>query len=184
MAAAPIPSMGIDAMRSEKCSDGCQYGDRHLLKLWGVASVSPIVHDRHTDCPVGRHHARRLSLAVRQGAEYGAVSALYSRRCRPDRHTAGNRVLRGAGDRSSCGAWRSGSRNTLREAVSELSHSVAGALAGGIVGVEVYKRMRGIRGATGGMFVGSLCVGIVVGWFGCLFAGLPDRTYGTPATLP
>jgi prolipoprotein diacylglyceryltransferase len=82
------------------------------------------------------------------------------------------------------GAWLSGSLNTLREAMPKLSHSVAGALAGGIVGVEIHKRMRGIRGSTGGMFVGSLCLGIVVGRFGCLFAGLPDRTYGTPTTSP
>jgi hypothetical protein len=83
-----------------------------------------------------------------------------------------------------CGAWLSGSFNTLREAVPTLSHSIAGALAGAILGVESYKACRGIRGSTGVIFVGSLSIGIAIGRWGCLFAGLPDRTYGTPTNLP
>jgi phosphatidylglycerol:prolipoprotein diacylglycerol transferase len=82
------------------------------------------------------------------------------------------------------GAWLSGSFNTLRQAIPALSHSIAGALAGAIVGVELYKAFKGIRGSTGVVFVGSLSVGIAIGRWGCLFAGLPDRTYGTPTTLP
>ena len=82
------------------------------------------------------------------------------------------------------GAWLAGSLNTLRDAAPTLSHSIAGAMAGAIVAVEVYKAMRGIKGSTGGVFVGSLCVGIIVGRFGCLFSGLPDRTYGVPTSLP
>ena len=82
------------------------------------------------------------------------------------------------------GAWLSGSLNTLRDLAPTLSHSVAGALAGAIVGVELYKAVRGVRGSTGGIFVGSFTLGVVIGRFGCLFAGLPDRTYGTPTTLP
>ena len=46
------------------------------------------------------------------------------------------------------------------------------------------RRSRGVRGSTGGVFVGSFATGIVVGRWGCLFAGLPDRTYGTPTSLP
>jgi phosphatidylglycerol---prolipoprotein diacylglyceryl transferase len=82
------------------------------------------------------------------------------------------------------GAWLSGSFNTLREAIPALSHSIAGALVGAIVGVECYKAVTGIRGSTGVIFVGSLSVGIAIGRWGCLFAGLPDRTYGTPTGLP
>jgi phosphatidylglycerol:prolipoprotein diacylglycerol transferase len=82
------------------------------------------------------------------------------------------------------GAWLAGSFNTLSSAVPELSHSVAGALAGAIVGVEIYKAVRRIHGSTGGVFVGPFAVGVVVGRWGCLFAGLPDRTYGTPTHLP
>jgi prolipoprotein diacylglyceryltransferase len=81
-------------------------------------------------------------------------------------------------------AWLSGSLNTLREREPALSHSVAGALIGAIIGVELYKAVRGIKGTTGSIFVGSFSLGIVIGRFGCLFAGLPDRTFGTPTALP
>jgi hypothetical protein len=82
------------------------------------------------------------------------------------------------------GAWGAGSINTLIGARPALSHSVVGALAGAIVGVEIYKAIKGVRGSTGGVFVGSFTLGVVIGRFGCLFAGLPDRTYGTPTALP
>lgn len=82
------------------------------------------------------------------------------------------------------GAWLAGSLNTLRGAHPALSHSVVGALVGAIVAVEIYKAIRGIEGSTGGVFVGPFALGVVVGRWGCLFAGLPDGTYGTPTSLP
>ena len=82
------------------------------------------------------------------------------------------------------GAWLSGSLNTLRSPIPEFSHSIAGALVGGIVAVEIYKAIRGIKGSTGAVFVGSFTTGVVVGRFGCLFAGLPDQTFGIPTNLP
>jgi len=85
---------------------------------------------------------------------------------------------------AAAGAWASGSLNTLRQASPALSHSVAGALVGAIIAVEAYKWVRGLKGSTGTIFVGSFATGVVVGRWGCLFAGLPDRTYGTPTALP
>ena len=82
------------------------------------------------------------------------------------------------------GAWASGSLNTLRQSSPALSHSIVGALVGAIVAVEIYKAIRGVRGSTGTVFVGSFATGAAIGRWGCLFAGLPDRTYGTPTTLP
>ena len=82
------------------------------------------------------------------------------------------------------GAWLLGSLNSLRGATPALSHSVAGALVGAIVGVEVYKALRGVKGSTGGIFVGSFSLGVAVGRLGCFFAGLPDDTYGAPTRLP
>jgi prolipoprotein diacylglyceryltransferase len=82
------------------------------------------------------------------------------------------------------GAWLAGSLNTLRDADPALSHSIVGALVGAIVGVEIYKRLRGIEGSTGAAFAGSFATGAVIGRLGCLFSGLADRTYGTPTGLP
>jgi hypothetical protein len=82
------------------------------------------------------------------------------------------------------GAWLFGSTNSLRSTLVTPSHSIAGALAGGIVAVELWKWRHGIRRSTGSAFVLPICVGIVIGRFGCLFAGLPDYTYGTPTSLP
>lgn len=82
------------------------------------------------------------------------------------------------------GAWLAGSLNTLRAAEPTLSHSVAGALVGAIIAVEVYKALRGVKGSTGGVFVGSFSLGLAVGRVGCFFAGLPDDTYGVPAAVP
>jgi hypothetical protein len=82
------------------------------------------------------------------------------------------------------GAWLLGSTNSLRSALVTPSHSIAGALAGGIFAVELWKWRHGIVRSTGGAFVLPICVGIVIGRFGCLFAGLPDYTYGTSTGLP
>jgi len=82
------------------------------------------------------------------------------------------------------GAWIAGSSNTLREHAPVLSHSVAGALVGAIIAVEIYKALRRVKGSTGGLFVGSFTLGVVVGRLGCFFAGLADDTYGLPTGLP
>lgn len=65
-----------------------------------------------------------------------------------------------------------------------LGHSIAGAIAGGVIAVEAFKLAFGIRGSTGAQFVAPLATGIAVGRLGCFFAGLPDFTYGTATALP
>lgn len=82
------------------------------------------------------------------------------------------------------GAWLAGSLNSLRQAAPSLSHSVAGALVGAIVGIEIYKAIRGVRGSTGGVFVGSFAMGVVIGRLGCFFAGTADGTHGLPTRAP
>jgi prolipoprotein diacylglyceryltransferase len=82
------------------------------------------------------------------------------------------------------GAWLFGSANSLRGAILAPSHSIAGALAGGIVAVELWKLAHGVRRSTGGVLVLPICVGVIVGRLGCFFAGLPDYTYGAPTSLP
>ena len=82
------------------------------------------------------------------------------------------------------GAWGFGSLNTGLGATPHASHSIAGALAGAIIAVEIYKKARGISGSTGAIWVGPLALGIAIGRWGCFFAGLSDGTFGTPASLP
>lgn len=82
------------------------------------------------------------------------------------------------------GALLLGSLNLTLAGFWQIGHSIAGAVAGGIVAVELFKLARGIRGSTGGQFAAPLALGIAVGRLGCFFAGLPDYTYGTPTDLP
>jgi prolipoprotein diacylglyceryltransferase len=82
------------------------------------------------------------------------------------------------------GALAFGSLNLTIAGFWQVGHSIAGAVAGGIIAVELFKLATGIRGSTGAQFVAPLAVGIAVGRFGCFFAGLPDYTYGVPTTFP
>ena len=82
------------------------------------------------------------------------------------------------------GAVLFGSLNLDLAGLSPLGHSIAGAIFGGIVAVELYKLAIGIRGSTGIGLVAPLALGIALGRLGCFFAGLPDYTYGVPTALP
>jgi prolipoprotein diacylglyceryltransferase len=89
-------------------------------------------------------------------------------------------ILLGAG----IGAYAFGTANMWLSGVAGIGRSVEGAVAGGIVAVELYKRAAGIRTRTGARFALPLAVGVAVGRIGCYLAGLDDFTYGTPTTLP
>jgi phosphatidylglycerol---prolipoprotein diacylglyceryl transferase len=89
-------------------------------------------------------------------------------------------VLFGAG----VGAYVFGTGNMWLSGVAGLGRSVEGAVAGGIVAVELYKHFAGIRTRTGARFALPFCVGVAIGRIGCYFAGVDDFTYGTPTTLP
>lgn len=62
--------------------------------------------------------------------------------------------------------------------------SIIGALLGGLAGVELSKKIAGVRQSTGDAFVLPLTVGMCIGRIGCFMAGLSDHTYGNPTTLP
>jgi prolipoprotein diacylglyceryltransferase len=62
--------------------------------------------------------------------------------------------------------------------------SIVGGLIGGLIGVEIAKKLAGIRRATGDDFVMPLVVGIAIGRIGCFLAGLHDDTYGVATELP
>jgi phosphatidylglycerol:prolipoprotein diacylglycerol transferase len=82
------------------------------------------------------------------------------------------------------GAYLAGSVNLWFSGIGGVGRSIAGALAGAIVAIEILKARNGIRGSTGLRFVAPLAAAIAVGRIGCFLAGLDDMTYGTPTTLP
>ncbi len=82
------------------------------------------------------------------------------------------------------GGYGAGTLNLWLTGIPAIGRSVAGALAGAILAIELYKRVRGISGSTGLIFVPAFATSVVVGRWGCLLSGLDDHTYGTPTALP
>jgi len=82
------------------------------------------------------------------------------------------------------GALTAGTGNLLLSGFNEIGKSVVGGLAGAILAIEILKRRLGITGSTGLRFAAPLAAAIAVGRLGCFFAGIEDRTYGTPTDLP
>jgi len=62
--------------------------------------------------------------------------------------------------------------------------SIVGGLIGGLVGVEIAKKLAGVRRSTGDDFVVPLVVGIAIGRIGCFLAGLHDDTFGVATAMP
>lgn len=62
--------------------------------------------------------------------------------------------------------------------------SMVGGLLGGLIGVEVAKKLNGIRHSTGDAFVFPVLLGLMIGRVGCFLAGLEDGTFGNPSSLP
>lgn len=82
------------------------------------------------------------------------------------------------------GGFGAGTLNLYLSGEPGVGRSIVGALAGAIAAVEIFKRVRGISGSTGLIFVPAFATSVMVGRWGCFFAGLPDATYGTPTALP
>jgi prolipoprotein diacylglyceryltransferase len=82
------------------------------------------------------------------------------------------------------GAVVFGTANLWLSGQSGVARSIEGAIAGGILAVELYKRSAGITARTGARFALPLAIGVAVGRIGCYLAGLDDFTYGTPTALP
>jgi prolipoprotein diacylglyceryltransferase len=85
---------------------------------------------------------------------------------------------------SGVGAVLFGSLNLWLSQQSGFARSIEGAIAGGILAIELYKHFAGITARTGARFALPLALGIAVGRIGCYLAGLDDFTYGTPTSLP
>lgn len=61
--------------------------------------------------------------------------------------------------------------------------SIVGGLLGGLIGVELAKKLTGQTRSTGDAMVLPIAVGLAIGRIGCFLAGLHDDTYGLPTAL-
>jgi phosphatidylglycerol---prolipoprotein diacylglyceryl transferase len=73
------------------------------------------------------------------------------------------------------GGYLFGTLNLWASGLTGLGRSIEGAIFGGVLTIELFKRVAGIEGATGARFAGRL---------GCFFSGIEDFTYGVPTSLP
>ena len=62
--------------------------------------------------------------------------------------------------------------------------TVVGGLLGGLIGVELTKRIVGETRSTGDLFAIPLAAAMAIGRIGCFLTGLSDQTYGLPTRLP
>lgn len=64
------------------------------------------------------------------------------------------------------------------------SKTIVGGLFGGILGVELTKKMLGEKQRSGDLFVFPILLALFIGRIGCLLTALQDHTAGGPTTLP
>lgn len=75
--------------------------------------------------------------------------------------------------------WNISSINELM-----VGQSIIGGLLGGLVGIEVVKKLNAIKESTGDVMVLPIVIGLSIGRVGCFFAGLHDGTFGIETTMP
>jgi len=62
--------------------------------------------------------------------------------------------------------------------------TIVGGLLGGLIGVELAKKLLGVTHSTGDLFVLPLIAAMSIGRIGCFLAGPLDQTAGNPTSLP
>jgi prolipoprotein diacylglyceryltransferase len=85
---------------------------------------------------------------------------------------------------AAAGGFGAGTLNLWLSGQPGIGRSIVGALAGAIFAVELFKRLRGIKGSTGIIFVPAFATSVMIGRWGCYLTGLEDNTHGTPTGLP
>ncbi len=60
------------------------------------------------------------------------------------------------------------------------SKTIAGGLLGGLFGVELIKKIIGVRIASGDIYVIPILVALIIGRWGCFLMGVAEPTYGKP----
>ncbi len=62
--------------------------------------------------------------------------------------------------------------------------TLVGGLLGGLIGVELAKKIVGEKRSTGDLFVYPLLLAMIIGRFGCFSAGIYEETYGLSTQMP
>lgn len=62
--------------------------------------------------------------------------------------------------------------------------TIVGGLLGGLIGVELTKKIIGVHTSSGDLMTYPLLFGLAIGRIGCHLAGLTDGTHGNPTNLP
>jgi prolipoprotein diacylglyceryltransferase len=82
------------------------------------------------------------------------------------------------------GGFGAGTLNLWLTGAPGVGRSIVGALAGAIAAIELFKKVRGLKGSTGLIFVPAFATSVMVGRWGCFLSGLEDQTHGTVTALP
>lgn len=62
--------------------------------------------------------------------------------------------------------------------------TILGGLLGGLIAIELAKKLVGVKNSTGDLITFPLIVGMIIGRIGCFSAGIADHTYGIATRLP
>jgi prolipoprotein diacylglyceryltransferase len=62
--------------------------------------------------------------------------------------------------------------------------TVLGGFLGGLIGVELTKKVIGVTASSGDLMTYPILAGLFIGRIGCHLAGLEDGTHGLPSALP
>ena len=62
--------------------------------------------------------------------------------------------------------------------------TIVGGLLGGLIGVELTKKIIGVKTSSGDLMTYPIIVAIAIGRIGCFLTGISDATYGLPSSLP
>lgn len=65
-----------------------------------------------------------------------------------------------------------------------MSKTIVGGLLGGLLGVEIVKKIIGERKSSGDLFTYPLILAMILGRIGCLSMGIHEPTFGLPSNLP
>ncbi|MGB5981534.1 MAG: prolipoprotein diacylglyceryl transferase family protein [Nonlabens sp.] len=61
--------------------------------------------------------------------------------------------------------------------------TVVGGFVGGLIGVELTKKIVGVKRSTGDLFTFPLILALIIGRIGCFCMGVAEETYGVATTL-